>query len=860
MAYTITKTNGDTLVTIPDTERNTDYGISLVGRNYSGYGVYLNDNFVALMENFSKSTAPASPLEGQLWWNSSNNDLQIWTGAVWKKIGHVTASGSAPAAAGRVLGDLWWDSTNQQLKAWAGETTANSTAIYSSSQYVVSMVTTNAVRIGDILTTGNVLSANAVTVTQVLNTSNVRISTPATIYAGETVTFTRGSGWNLIGPSYTKDQQLTGIFPRTVLDTQGIERVLGLIYQKGSVVGAVSRENEYTIATAYAIDRLSVIKPGITLIEDAAPQLVRTVLANATGVSGNTVVSLTQTEGLAIGDYVITANIAYSAQRQITEIYGNGAIQFNATTSLTENEVIVFQRGIDQSNMFNGTATNSQRLNGTTADKFATLDTNQFFLANVTIDGNLAVGRSEAGVAQSRVSHNGANLSIVNTVANGNISISTVVSTVSGNPTEVFKVNGLNGLVEVRGLPTTANGVATKAYVDNSQGVALAALTSNVNALINGASVDKRDFGNVATILNSQANAMVLANSAIAARATIDSPTFTGVPAAPTASAGTNTTQVATTAFVSAAVTAANSAAFANAAVQHQALLLKADITSPDFNGEPLAPNPLVGSNSRQIATTSWVRTYVETEVGDATSGLGGKADRISPTLSGLALAPTAPNITYPATPGTTSSLNIRSTFANPTQIATVGFVANVIATMPSQDMSAFAPLASPALTGTPTAPTPAEGDNSTKIATTAFVATRSPVLSVNGETGVVVLSVGDVSGAAPLNNPTFTGAVTLSTVPLAGADDSTVPSTSWVKDITDTKAPLNAPTFIGLVSAPNPVDNSNTTTVATTAWVVARIASASVPKWGGAAKFVSTSVPSSGDGENGDIWFRYQA
>jgi hypothetical protein len=189
-----------------------------------------------------------------------------------------------------------------------------------------------------------------------------------------------------------------------------------------------------------------------------------------------------------------------------------------------------------------------------------------------------------------------------------------------------------------------------------------------------------------------------------------------------------------------------------------------------------------------------------------------------------------------------------------------VGFVANVIATMPSQDMSAFAPLASPALTGTPTAPTPAEGDNSTKIATTAFVATRSPVLSVNGETGVVVLSVGDVSGAAPLNNPTFTGAVTLSTVPLAGADDSTVPSTSWVKDITDTKAPLNAPTFIGLVSAPNPVDNSNTTTVATTAWVVARIASASVPKWGGAAKFVSTSVPSSGDGENGDIWFRYQA
>ena len=859
MAYTITKTNGDTLVTIPDTERNTDFGISLVGRNYSGYGVYLNDNFVALMENFAKSTAPASPLEGQLWWNSSDNDLSIWTGSVWKQIGHVTASGSAPTAAGRIIGDLWWDTTNQQLKAWAGTTTANTTAINSSSQFIVSMITTDAVRIGDILTTGNILSTSSVTVTQILNTSNVRISTPATIFAGESLVFTRGTGWNLIGPSYTKDQQLTGIFPRTVQDTQGIERVLGLIYQKGSVVGAISRENEYTISNAFAIDRLSIIKPGITLIDDAAPQLVRSVLTNATGSGGNTVVSLTQTEGLAIGDYVITANIAFSALRTIQEIYGNGSIRINATTSLLENEVIVFQRGIDQSNMFNGTATNAQRLNGVTSDRFATLDTNQFFLANVTIDGNLALGRSVAGVPQSIVYHNGANLSIHNTVANGNISLSTVVPSISGTPTQVMHVSGLTGLIEVRAAPTTVNGIATKSYVDNSQGVALGAVTANVSALINGASADKRDFGNVAIILNGYANAFVAVNTAVDLRATISSPTFTGVPAAPTASAGTNTTQLATTEFVTNAVTVANTAAFANAAAQHATLLTKADINNPDFTGQPLAPNPVTESNSRQIATTSWVRDFVETEVGTATSGLGGKANSNSPVLTGLAVAPTAANLTYPVTPGTATSLNIRSTFSNPTQLATVGFVANAIATMPSQDMSSYAPLASPALTGAPTAPTPVEGDSSTKIATTAFVATRSPVLSVNGETGTVVLGVADITGAAPINNPTFTGVAALASAPLSNSDDLSIPTTSWVKDITDTLAPRNAPTFIGLVTAPTPADNSNTTTVATTAWVVARISSASVPRWGGAAKFVSTSVPGSGDGVDGDIWFRYQ-
>ena len=59
MAYTITNTDGSTLVTVPDTEVNTDYGITLVGRNYSGYGVFINDNFVTLLENFSNGTAPA---------------------------------------------------------------------------------------------------------------------------------------------------------------------------------------------------------------------------------------------------------------------------------------------------------------------------------------------------------------------------------------------------------------------------------------------------------------------------------------------------------------------------------------------------------------------------------------------------------------------------------------------------------------------------------------------------------------------------------------------------------------------------------------------------------------------------------
>jgi len=76
-----------------------------------------------------------------------------------------------------------------------------------------------------------------------------------------------------------------------------------------------------------------------------------------------------------------------------------------------------------------------------------------------------------------------------------------------------------------------------------------------------------------------------------------------------------------------------------------------------------------------------------------------------------------------------------------------------------------YATLSSPTFTGNPTAPTQSTSDSSTKIATTAFVnaqiAASAPVTSVAGKTGAVVLTVADVSGAAPLASPTFTGSVT---------------------------------------------------------------------------------------------------
>ena len=118
MAYTINKTSGAVLATIADGTIDTTTDLTLIGKNYSGYGEAFNENYVALLENFSNATAPTSPLAGQLWWDSSNALLKVYTGSTFKTVSSSTASASQPATG--VVGDLWWDTSNNQLKVYNG--------------------------------------------------------------------------------------------------------------------------------------------------------------------------------------------------------------------------------------------------------------------------------------------------------------------------------------------------------------------------------------------------------------------------------------------------------------------------------------------------------------------------------------------------------------------------------------------------------------------------------------------------------------------------------------------------------------------------------------------------------------------
>ena len=120
MAYTINLTDGTVFATITDGTINTSSSMTLVGKNYAGYGEFLDENFIHLLESGSNTTAPSAPLTGQLWWDKTNTLLKVYTGTTFKNIGSATASASAPTS--NVTGDLWYDTTNQQLKVYTGTT------------------------------------------------------------------------------------------------------------------------------------------------------------------------------------------------------------------------------------------------------------------------------------------------------------------------------------------------------------------------------------------------------------------------------------------------------------------------------------------------------------------------------------------------------------------------------------------------------------------------------------------------------------------------------------------------------------------------------------------------------------------
>lgn len=292
------------------------------------------------------------------------------------------------------------------------------------------------------------------------------------------------------------------------------------------------------------------------------------------------------------------------------------------------------------------------------------------------------------------------------------------------------------------------------------------------------------------TSFNTRTGAVVLTLADVTGvgGAPIASPNFSGVPTAPTAAPGSSTGQIATCAFVEAAITGGTAGVSSFNTRTGAVIFTSADLSaaggallaSPVFTGVPAGPTAAPGTNTTQLATTAFVEAAVAagsagvssfngrigavTLIANDISAAGG-AVLASPAFTGTPTAPTA-------APGT-----------NTTQLATCAFVTAAIAAAP------YAPLASPGFTGTPTGPTAAPGTNTTQLATTAYVTAAlaafsgAGVTSFNSRTGAVNLIANDISsvGGALLASPAFTGAPSAPTA-LLGTNSTQLATTAFVQ------------------------------------------------------------------------------
>lgn len=115
------------IVVVDGTLNQTDTSLKLVGQNYPGYGPAVSEDLVHLLENFASSSPPNNPIEGQLWFNTSdplNKKLFVNDGtahsATWAPVNGVHQSAFAPTNAS--IGDIWVDTNQQQVYIWNGST------------------------------------------------------------------------------------------------------------------------------------------------------------------------------------------------------------------------------------------------------------------------------------------------------------------------------------------------------------------------------------------------------------------------------------------------------------------------------------------------------------------------------------------------------------------------------------------------------------------------------------------------------------------------------------------------------------------------------------------------------------------
>jgi hypothetical protein len=340
-------------------------------------------------------------------------------------------------------------------------------------------------------------------------------------------------------------------------------------------------------------------------------------------------------------------------------------------------------------------------------------------------------------------------------------------------------------------------------------------------------------------------------------RSPLASPTFTGTPAAPTATQNTNTTQLATTAFVlgqsssttpnmDGAAAVGTGTTFARADHTHPTDTSRAPLASPTFTGTPAAPTAAQNTNTTQVATTAFVLAQASSTTplidGTATIGTGttfARADHIHPTDTSRApvASPTfTGTVTLPADPASALQAATKQYVDAATSSAVTVSTTGGSTTLTAAQYNAAIILATGTLASNATFVVPNSGEwviaNNTTGAFTLTVKTSAGtgVTVDQGQTTDLVANGTNVvySTSAGTVTPLMDGTA-------SAGSGSSVALANHVHPTDTSRAPLASPTFTGVPASPTAAQNTNTTQLATTAFVLGQ-ASSTTPTMDGTA------------------------
>jgi hypothetical protein len=305
MPYILNKTNGQQIAVVQDGSINaTTADLTFVGKNYSGYGQVVNENFFQLLENFANPVAPSKPVIGELWYDTGNKKLNVNTDgtiAGWKKLALINPVESY-FPVDQTIGDFYWDRSLQKLY------------VYNGTQHIL---------IGPV-GTGSTQASGAIVGTM---TSDSAVK--------NSVLF----------------QQVAGDVPALVSDFSFITNSQDGLYGKYPAVGAgitVRGTNSIGVSTDFLFWGTSSSSQGLvrktenySTIHTGDDYLLKSELA---GIGGT--INIQVDDGLFVGvGKIVHLHVTNNNDGNLSNIHDGGIIKFNVTKGATLTEIFHISGG-----------------------------------------------------------------------------------------------------------------------------------------------------------------------------------------------------------------------------------------------------------------------------------------------------------------------------------------------------------------------------------------------------------------------------------------------------------------------------------------------------------------------------------